>query len=158
MVGKLEGRVAIVTGAGSSGDGWGNGKATAVLFAREGARIVAVDVNPIAAQETCELIRKEGGTSIQVVGDVSRDADVKALVAKCMDEFGQVDILHNNVGINRAAPTALLTEEEWDLVMDVNVKAMFLTCRAVLPIMEAQGRGVIVNVSSVAALRFARIP
>jgi NAD(P)-dependent dehydrogenase (short-subunit alcohol dehydrogenase family) len=155
---KLDGRVAIVTGAGSISEGWGNGKAASVLFAREGATIVALDINPAAADETCDIIRREGGTAMPFVGDVSRDADVKALVEATMKAYGRIDILHNNVGINRTAPTTLLSEEDWDLVMDVNLKSMFLTCRAVLPVMEAQGRGAIVNVSSVAAIRYARIP
>jgi NAD(P)-dependent dehydrogenase (short-subunit alcohol dehydrogenase family) len=158
MAGKLDKRVAIVTGAGSIGEGWGNGKAASVLFAREGATVVAMDINPAAADETCTLIRGEGGTAIPFVGDVSRSDDVNDLVDAAMSAFGRIDILHNNVGINRAGPTALLSEEDWDLVMNVNLKAIFLTCRAVLPIMETQGRGAIVNVSSVAALRYARIP
>jgi NAD(P)-dependent dehydrogenase (short-subunit alcohol dehydrogenase family) len=158
MAGKLDKRVAIVTGAGSIGEGWGNGKAASVLFAREGATVVAMDINPAAADETCALIRGEDGTAIPFVGDVSRSDDVKGLVDTAMSAFGRIDILHNNVGINRTGPTALLSEEDWDLVMNVNLKAIFLTCRAVLPIMETQGKGAIVNVSSVAALRYARIP
>ncbi|KMO36238.1 3-oxoacyl-ACP reductase [Methylobacterium variabile] len=158
MAGKLEGRVAIVTGAGSIGEGWGNGKAASVLFAREGATVVALDINPTAAEETCRLIREEGGSAMPFVGDVARDADVKALVEATLRAHGRIDILHNNVGINRTAATTQLSEADWDLVMAVNLKSMFLTCRAVLPIMEKQGRGAIVNVSSVAALRYARIP
>src|SRR5258706_398366 len=107
MAGKLSGRVAIVTGAGSVGEGWGNGKATSVLFAREGATIVAMDVNLSAANETCELIRREGGTCVSFAGDVSHAADVKALVKSTIDTYGRVDILHNNVGINRAGATAI---------------------------------------------------
>src|SRR5580704_8808330 len=129
MAGKLDKRVAIVTGAGSIGEGWGNGKAASVLFAREGATVVAMDINPAAADETCALIRGEDGTAIPFVGDVSRSDDVKGLVDTAMSAFGRIDILHNNVGINRTGPTALLSEEDWDLVMNVNLKAIFLTCR-----------------------------
>ena len=155
---RLKDRVAIVTGAGSIGPGWGNGKAAAVTFAREGAKIFAIDINQDAAAETTELIRKDGGTCVPFRADVSNDAEVKALVAACMKEFGRVDILHNNVGINRKGGAASLKEADWDLVIDTNLKGMFLTCRAVLPVMEQQRRGAIVNVSSITAIRYARRP
>jgi NAD(P)-dependent dehydrogenase (short-subunit alcohol dehydrogenase family) len=155
---RLTDRVAIVTGAGSIGPGWGNGKAAAVTFAREGAKIFAIDINQDAAAETTELIRKDGGTCVPFRADVSSDGEVKALVAACMKEFGRIDILHNNVGINRKGGAATLTEADWDLVIDTNLKGMFLTCRAVLPIMEQQRRGTIVNVSSITAIRYARRP
>ena len=155
---RLKDRVAIVTGAGSIGPGWGNGKATAVTFAREGAKIFAVDINIDAAKETTEIIRKEGGTCVPFRADVSKSTDVKALTDACVKEFGQVDILHNNVGINRKGGAAQLTESDWDLVLDTNLKGMFLTCRAVLPVMERQGKGAIVNVSSITAIRYARRP
>jgi NAD(P)-dependent dehydrogenase (short-subunit alcohol dehydrogenase family) len=155
---RLENRVAIVTGAGSSGPGWGNGKATAVTFAREGAKVLAVDINLKAAEETSEIIRGEGGTVLPLRADVSKSDEVKALVERCLAEFGRVDILHNNVGINRKGGAAALSEADWDLVIDTNLKAMFLTCRAVLPVMEQQGKGAIVNVSSITALRYARRP
>jgi NAD(P)-dependent dehydrogenase (short-subunit alcohol dehydrogenase family) len=155
---RLAGRVAIVTGAGSIAAGWGNGKATAVTFAREGARVVAMDSRDEAVQETCELIRAEGGECTKFIGDVSNVDDVAALVKHAVDSYGAIDILHNNVGINRPDGTAELSEEDWDLVMDVNLKSMFLTCRAALPIMVKGGRGSIINVSSVAAIRYARIP
>jgi NAD(P)-dependent dehydrogenase (short-subunit alcohol dehydrogenase family) len=155
---RLKDRVAIVTGAGSSGPGWGNGKAAAVTFAREGARVFAVDINEEAVAETTSIIRKEGGTCVPFRADVSKDNDVNALVRACMREFGRVDILHNNVGINRKGGAASLTEQDWDLVIDTNLKSMFLTCRAVLPIMEQQHKGVIVNVSSTSAIRYTRRP
>src|SRR4051812_11646003 len=119
---RLKDRVAIVTGAGSIGPGWGNGKATAVTFAREGAKIFAIDINQDAAAETTELIRKDGGTCVPFRADVSSDAEVKALVSACMKEFGRVDILHNNVGINRKGGAASLAEADWDLVIDTNLK------------------------------------
>ncbi|MGU3496136.1 SDR family NAD(P)-dependent oxidoreductase [Xanthobacteraceae bacterium A53D] len=156
--GKLADRVAIVTGAGSIGPGWGNGKAVAVAFAREGAKVVALDLNEAAARETCDIISSEGGTAAPFVGDVSKEAHVRSLVAFARERFGRIDILHNNVGISRSAPTTELSEADWDFVMAVNVKGVFMTCREVLPVMADQGSGVIVNVSSVAALRYARIP
>ncbi len=155
---RLQDRVAIVTGAGSSGPGWGNGKAAAVTFAREGARIFAIDINADAAAETTDIIRKEGGTCVPFRADVSKDDDVKSLVRAAMAEFSRVDILHNNVGINRKGGAASLAEADWDLILDTNLKSMFLTCRAVLPIMEQQRKGVIVNVSSITAIRYARRP
>ncbi len=133
---RLKDRVAIVTGAGSSGPGWGNGKATAVTFAREGARVVAVDINEAAMAETCEIIRRDGGTCLPFSADVSKSGDVEALVRGCVAEFGRIDVLHNNVGINRKGGAATLSEADWDLVIDSNLKSMFLTCRAVLPVME----------------------
>src|SRR3712207_6698834 len=100
MPDRLKGKVAIVTGAGSIGPGWGNGKATAVLFAREGARVFAVDVNPSAAEETKALVDAEGGDCTVHAADVSLAGDVRALVDRCLATYGRVDILHNNVGIS----------------------------------------------------------
>ena len=155
---RLKDRVAIVTGAGSAGPGWGNGKAAAVTFAREGAKIFAVDINEAAAVETTELVHQEGGICVPFRADVSNDDDVKALVRAATMEFGRIDILHNNVGINRKGGAASLAEADWDIVLDTNLKGMFLTCRAVLPIMEQQHKGTIVNVSSITAIRYARRP
>ena len=120
---RLRDRVAIVTGAGSSGPGWGNGKATAVTFAREGAKIFAVDINESAAAETTEFVRREGGTCVPFRADISKDSEIRALVRACMVEFGRIDILHNNVGINRKGGAASLPEADWDLVLDTNLKA-----------------------------------
>lgn len=155
---RLQDRVAIVTGAGSSGPGWGNGKAAAVTFAREGAKVFAVDINPEAMNETRDIIRGEGGVCVTFRADVANSGEVEALVNTCIAEFGRIDVLHNNVGINRKGGAATLTEENWDLVIDTNLKGMFLTCRAALPIMERQGKGAIVNVSSITAIRYARRP
>jgi NAD(P)-dependent dehydrogenase (short-subunit alcohol dehydrogenase family) len=158
MPGRLEGKVAIVTGAGSSGPGWGNGKATAVLFAREGARVLGVDRDRDAAEETRALIRAEGHVGEAYTADVTDAAQVDALVRRCLDAFGRVDVLHNNVGIVEVGGAAAASEASWDRVMDVNVKSMFLTCRAVLPHMERQGRGAIVNISSVSGIRWLGVP
>jgi len=155
---RLQDRIAIVTGAGSSGPGWGNGKATAVTFAREGARVFATDINEAAMPETCEIIRREGGTCVPFRADVSKGNEVEALVRACVAEFGRIDVLHYNVGINRKGGAAALSEADWDLVIDSNLKSMFLTCRTVLPVMERQGKGAIVNVSSITAIRYARQP
>jgi NAD(P)-dependent dehydrogenase (short-subunit alcohol dehydrogenase family) len=150
--------VAIVTGAGSSGPGWGNGKATAVLFAREGARVLAVDVNRDAVEETCGIIRGEGHAAEACVADVTDLAQVEALVGRCVSAFGRVDVLHNNVGIVEVGGCVAASEASWDRVMDVNVKSMFLTCKAVLPHMERQGRGAIVNIASISGIRWLGVP
>ena len=152
--GKLDGRVAIVFGAGSDGDGWGNGKAAAVAYARAGASVVAIDSRQDAAGETRRIIEQEGGVAVDLRADVTRLADVEAAVAAAMERFGRLDILHNNVGITHQGGPVETSEEVWDRVMDVNVKSMFLTCKAVLPIMERQGRGAIVNISSIASIRY----
>lgn len=155
---RLKNKVAIVTGAGSVGPGWGNGKATAVLFAREGAKVLAVDINLHAAMETKVLIDQEGGIcNVQKV-DVSKSQEVKTMVDRCIEIYGRIDILHNNVGIVVVGGPVEITEETWDQVMAVNLKSMFLTCKYVLPHMEKQGGGVIVNISSIAAIRYTGVP
>lgn len=154
MTGKLEGKVAIVTGAGSIGPGWGNGKATAVLFAREGAKVLCTDINLGAAEETAGIIRDEGGEASTIGGDVSQSDHVQAMVEACLDNFGRVDILHNNVGIVAPGGAVEQTEEDWDRTVAVNLKSMFLTCKYVIPHMQAQNSGAINNLSSISALRY----
>ena len=163
MGGRLEGRVAIVTGAGSSGPGWGNGKATAAVFAREGAKVFAVDLNPKAAEETRSIIEGEGGACAVHAGDMSKAGDVKAMVDACLGRFGRIDILHNNVGIVAVGGPVEQSEADWDRVIDVNLKSMFLTCKHVLPVMakqfETEGRGgAIVNIGSIAGIRWLGTP
>jgi NAD(P)-dependent dehydrogenase (short-subunit alcohol dehydrogenase family) len=154
MAGRLQDRVALITGAGSIGPGWGNGKATAVLFAREGAAIFAADRNLEAAEETRGIIAEEGGVCATHGADVARSADVRAMVEACMAAFGRIDVLVNNVGIVRPGGIATTAEADWDLVTDVNLKSVYLVCREVVPIMERQGRGAIVNIASIAAHRW----
>lgn len=149
---RLKGKVAIVTGAGSIGSGIGNGKATAILFAREGARVMAVDYNLAAAEETKRLIEEEGGNCVTFKVDVSKSSDCQSMVETCLKTFGRVDILHNNVGIGGYGGPVETSEEEWDRIMDINLKSMFLTCKYVLPHMEKQGSGAIVNISSINAI------
>ena len=155
---RLKDKVAIVTGAGAIGPGWGNGKATAVLFAREGAKIFAVDINLTAAEETKTIIDQEGGACTVHKTDVSRTEEVKAMVAHCLETYGRIDILHNNVGIIELGGCVEASEESWDRANDVNLKSVFLTCKYVLPHMEQQGRGAIVNISSVAGIRWLGVP
>jgi len=155
---RLKNKVAIVTGAGSVGPGWGNGKATAVLFAREGAKVLAVDNNPEAADETRKIIEQEGGECRTQQTDVSKAEQVKTMVNQCLEIYGKVDILHNNVGILHVGGPVDISEEQWDHLFAINVKGMFLTCKYVLPIMESQSKGVIVNISSFAAIRYTGYP
>ncbi|OPY87236.1 MAG: Cyclopentanol dehydrogenase [Smithella sp. PtaU1.Bin162] len=158
MSGRLKNKVAIVTGAGSAGPGWGNGKATAALFAREGAKVFAVDLNPAAAGETKAIIDREGGVCEVMKVDVARSDEVKAMVDQCIQTFGRIDILHNNVGIVVLGGLAETSEETWDRVLTINLKSMFLTCKFALPHMEKEGGGVIINISSVAAIRYVGLP
>ena len=158
MAGRLQDRIAIVAGAGSVGPGWGNGKATAVLFAREGAKVPCADINEDAAAETAGIIAGEGGEAAAIRADVTERAQVEALAARALELWGGIDILHNNVGIVDVGGPVETSEESWDRVMDVNIKSMFLTCKAVLPVMEAAGRGAIVNISSVSGIRWLGVP
>jgi len=154
QMGRLQGKAALVFGAGSVAKGTGNGKATAIAFAREGARVFAVDINPDAARETADEIEREGGVCTVGVADVTVDASVKAAVDACVERFGRIDILHNNVGMAYLGGPVEMTEADWDRSIDLNLKSLFLTCKHVLPVMEAQGGGSIINISSIASLRW----
>lgn len=158
MPGRLEGRVAIVTGAGCAGDGWGNGKAAAVLFAREGTRLLLVDRDADALAATVAAIRHEGFDAATCVADVSDAVQVAHMAAECMQTHGRIDVLLNNVGITSTAGLQNTGEAEWDRCFAVNVKSVFLTAKAVIPQMRAQRHGSIVNVSSIASLRTNAIP
>ena len=158
MSGRLQDKVAIVTGAGSIGEGWGNGKATAVLFAREGAKVIAADIRPEAAELTAAIIEDEGGECTVVAADVTQESDVDRMVDTALQRYGRVDVLHNNVGIVVGGGPAEATIESWDRVHDVNLKSVFLTCHRTIPQMIEQGGGAIVNVSSIASIRSLGIP
>lgn len=151
---RLEGKVAIVTGAGSIGDGWGNGKAAAYVYAKEGAKTFCVDFRLEAAEQTVKQIEAIGGKAIAYAADVTDEAAVNAMVDACMEAWGHVDILHNNVGgqgVGRSLET--ITVEDWNATFARNVTSAMLTCKAVMPIMEKQKDGSIINISSIAALR-----
>ena len=154
MAGRLDAKAAIVTGAGSIGPGWGNGKAAAVAYAREGARVLCADLNIAAAEETAGIIAGEGGTAAVFEVDVTDSAAVEAMVADAIARWGAVDILHNNVGIAELGGPVEASEESWDRVHDVNLKSAFLTCKHVLPHMQARAAGAIVNVSSISGIRW----
>jgi NAD(P)-dependent dehydrogenase (short-subunit alcohol dehydrogenase family) len=151
---RLKDKVAIVVGAGqTAGDTIGNGRATAILFAREGARLVLVDCDHQSALETQAVIEAEGGQCFTFEADVTRQKDCEAFVRATVETFGRVDVLHNNVGIGAGDDEILsLSEESWDRIMSVNLKGMFLSSRSVLPVMREQRGGSIINISSIAAV------
>jgi len=154
MTQRLEGKTAIVVGGGQTpGDTIGNGRATAVLFARHGARVLVVDRRVEAAEETVAQITDEGGVAQAWAGDATREEDCQAMVRACEEAFGRLDILQNNVGIGDgdAGPTRV-DEKAWDQIMSVNLKSVVFPCKAALPVMRRQGSGVITNISSVAAV------
>lgn len=151
MTGKLADKAAIITGAGSIGPGWGNGKAAAVQFAREGAAVLAVDINRDAAAETRSIIESEGGRCVVHVADVSDAAAVAAMTEAAIDAFGKIDVLHNNVGLVEPGGPEQIVEANWDRLIEVNVKSIYLTVRAVVPHMVGAGGGAIINVSSIAS-------
>jgi NAD(P)-dependent dehydrogenase (short-subunit alcohol dehydrogenase family) len=150
---RLKDKTALVVGAGSIGPGWGNGKATAVTFAREGAQVFCVDRNGAAAEETAAIIAGEGGTALAFTADVSRAADVEAMVGACVRAFGRIDVLDNNVGIAETGGVVEVTEADWDRVFAINLKSAFLAMKHVVPVMRAQGGGSIINISSIASIR-----
>ena len=153
---RLRDRVAIVVGAGQSpGEGVGNGRATALTFAREGAKVLCVDHNLKSAEETVALIGQNQGTAVAFRADVTKDAELKAMVADAHARWGRIDILHNNVGVSISGGDAELleiTEEAYDRCMAINLKSVILACKHVIPIMREQKSGAIVNISSMAAI------
>ena len=152
---RLEGKVSIVTGAGQTpGQTIGNGRATSLLLAREGSKVLLVDRDVERARETREMIEKEGGEAAEVAADVTAGDECKAMVDACVSRWGRVDVLVNNVGIAGVADAGPIDipEEEWRRILDTNLTSMLLTCKHVLPVMRAQGSGSIVNVSSMASV------
>src|SRR5881394_528383 len=150
---RLKGKVAIVAGGGASGAVLGNGQATAILFAREGAKVLCADAVEERAQATVDMIKKEGGAASALRVDVSKAADCKAMVDAALERYGRLDILDNNVGISVRADVLEVTEEQWDKVMAVNVKSIVLTAKYAIPQMIKGGGGSIINISSIAGLR-----
>lgn len=152
--GRLAGRTAVVVGGGqTAGETIGIGRATAITFAREGARLLVVDINGRSAEETVAMIREEGGTAFAFEADITRDEECKAFAARAEGAFGRIDILHNSVGtMAKDNHAQLLEEQAWDRIQAVNVKGMFLSCRAVLPAMRSQRSGAITNISATAAM------
>jgi NAD(P)-dependent dehydrogenase (short-subunit alcohol dehydrogenase family) len=154
---RLANKTAIVIGGGQSGGSTmaiGNGRATAMLFAREGAKVLVVDRDMPTAQETADLITEEGNIARAAVADVTSEEQVAAAIKECKDAWGSVDVLHNNVGISVAggdAPIEDITTEAFDLLVNVNLRGMVYAIKHVLPIMREEGSGAIINISSMAA-------
>jgi NAD(P)-dependent dehydrogenase (short-subunit alcohol dehydrogenase family) len=157
VTGRLEGKVAIVTGAGCVGPGWGNGRAAAVLFAREGAKVFAVDRDADSMSETLARVGNEGEIATHLC-DVLDDAQVAAMVEACGKKFGRVDILVNNVGGSAAGGVAEMPEQMFAQQIDYNLKSVFLTCRHVIPVMVGQAGGAIVNTASTSGIRYTGSP
>ena len=155
---RLDGKVALVTGCGSLGEGWGNGQAISVLLARQGAQVYGCDLNIEAARATQQRTKDEGGTMEVRTADVTKAADVEALVQACMERFGRIDVLINSVGRSEPGDPVAMAEAVWDEQMDVNVKSAFLMCKQVLPVMERQGGGSVISISSIAGLRYVGKP
>ncbi|MBU6393003.1 MAG: SDR family oxidoreductase [Sphingomonadales bacterium] len=151
---RLDGKVALVTGCGSIGPGWGNGKAIAALLARQGATVMGVDLNLAAAEATRDAIAEEGNLLKIAACDVTDGAQVDAAIASCIEQFGRLDILINNVGQSEPGTPASMEPDVWDRQLQLNLTSAYRTCHAALPIMERQGQGAIVNISSVAGLRW----
>jgi NAD(P)-dependent dehydrogenase (short-subunit alcohol dehydrogenase family) len=153
-VARFDGKVAIVTGAGCVGAGWGNGRAIAVRFAEEGARVFAIDRDPGRLEETLEKAGAARESIAVAQCDVTDSAALRAMVETCMGRFGRIDVLVNNVGGSARGGPVAMSEDVWDAQVDLNLKSVFLVCKHVLPVMELQASGAIVNVSSTSGLRW----
>jgi len=154
MAGRLKDKVAIITGAGSVGPGWGNGRAAAVIFAQEGAKVFAVDLKRETMDETVSLAREAGCEITTHTCDVTDSAQVAAMVQACVDAFGRVDVLVNNVGGSAPGGPVALSEEAWDRQINFNLKSVFLTCKHTIPAMEQAGGGSIINTASTSGIRY----
>lgn len=154
MSGRLHDKIAVVCGAGQTpGATIGNGRATAILFAREGAHVLAVDRDEKSLEETCAMIAEAGGTAHPLVADITDTADCGTITRTALEVFGRIDILHNNIGIGSRDGSALeVSEEAWDRIHAVNLRAPWVLCREVVPHMRKRRAGVIVTVSSIAAV------
>jgi NAD(P)-dependent dehydrogenase (short-subunit alcohol dehydrogenase family) len=151
---RLEGKIAIVTGAGCVGPGWGNGRATAFRFAQEGARVLAVDRDPARLEETLARVHEIGGAAEPFCCDVTETQGAAAMIDACVKAWGRVDVLVNNVGGSAPGGPVEMSEAVWDAQVDLNLKSVFLGCKHALPVMERQGAGAVVNIASTSGLRW----
>lgn len=146
---RLSNKVALITGSGS-----GMGRASAILFAHEGAKVSAVDINDKTGQETVNLVKGKGGEAIFIRADVSKASDVENMIKKTVDTYGKLDILFNNAGIPMSfTPIEEVEEDLWDRIFAINVKSIFLACKYAVPIMKEQGGGIIINTASIIGVR-----
>lgn len=155
---RMAGKTVLVFGAGSSGPGWGNGKAAAVLYAREGARVACVDIDRAAAEETAALIAGEGGEALALAADVTRLEAVEGAVEATLARFRRIDVAHNNVGVVVPGGPADLTEESFQRGLDLNLGPVWRSAKVLLPRFLAQGGGVFVNIASIAGIRWTGYP
>lgn len=155
---RMKDKVVVVVGAGSVGNGWGNGKAAAVLYAREGAKVVCVDRDLTAAENTCAAILAEGGEAVAISGDVTKSLDMENMASFSVKTYDRIDVLHNNVGIAETGGPIETSEDSWNRVVAVNQTGIFLACKHVLPQMKSQKSGVIVNIGSIASTRWIGFP
>lgn len=158
MAGRLKDKVAIITGAGSVGAGWGNGRAAAVIFAQEGAKVFAVDLKRESMDETVSLVREAGCEMVTHTCDVTDGQQVATMVKACIEAFGKIDVLVNNVGGSAPGGAVALSEEAWDRQLNFNLKSVFLTCKHVIPPMEQAGGGSIINTASTSGIRWTGSP
>ena len=156
--GRLQGKVAIVTGAGSVGPGWGNGRAITVRFAEEGARVFAVDKNAASMDETLALVHEVQGDVTPYTCDVTDSTAIAKLVADCVEQYGGIDVLVNNVGGPVPGGPVRLSQEDWLGQLNINLNSVFLMCKHVIPVMETRGGGSIVNIASTSGIRFSGAP
>jgi NAD(P)-dependent dehydrogenase (short-subunit alcohol dehydrogenase family) len=155
---RLKDKVALVMGAGSVGSGWGNGKASAVEFAREGAAVACFDLRRDAAEETAEIIRSEGGRAVAIAGNATISDQVRAAVEECAKTFDRLDVLHNNVGVVVNGGVVELPEEDWDRAFAINLKSYYLAMKHAIPAMLASGGGSVINISSISSLCYLGAP
>lgn len=156
--GRLDGKIVLMGGAGTSAPGMSIGKATSLHFAREGATVFAVDVNLDAAQEVCELIAEEGFKAVPFQANLAEARDIEAMTQACIARFGRIDVLNYNVGIGTIGGPVELPVEEWDRISDLNCRGLYLACKSILPHMVKQGGGSIVAISSIAGMRYPGFP
>jgi hypothetical protein len=155
---RMAEKVVLVLGAGSSGPGWGNGKAAAVLYAREGAQVACIDIQPEAAEETAGIIRSEGGTSLAIAADVTQLGSLESAVEATIARFGRIDVVHNNVGVVVPGGPTDLTEDSFQRGLDLNLGPVWRSAKVLLPRFLEQGGGVFVNIASIAGIRWTGYP
>ncbi|MEQ1940437.1 SDR family NAD(P)-dependent oxidoreductase [Mesorhizobium sp. CN5-321] len=158
MPGRMQDKVVLVIGGGAPPEGLNNGKAAALLYAREGAAVVVADRDLAAAERTRSEVLAQGGDCLALTADVTNSASLERTVAATLDAHGRIDVLHNNVGVAATGGPVETSEEQWNRIVAINQTGVFLACKHVLPVMVEQGSGAIINISSAAALRWIGFP